>query len=301
MSVIVGVDAGGSTTRALAEVDGKERTIVQDEPANVRTIGVEAAARTMARAIVRALDGATPGAIHIGIAGGGRRGTAALLADALRSHFPTARIEVSTDAQIALRAGVPEGDGIVLISGTGSICYGEIGGRSYRAGGFGLAIGDEGSGAAIGAAALNLALRARDGRGPREPLFDAVEAQLGATDPQTMLDSVYGDPDPNRILASLAPLVIESATAGERTATRIVQGAALELHDLVKAVVRNANAAQLELPLVLAGGMFAQNSLLSFLLETRIANDFPLLSLIKNSPQPVYGALALARASLVAP
>ncbi|HVA28721.1 MAG TPA: BadF/BadG/BcrA/BcrD ATPase family protein [Candidatus Baltobacteraceae bacterium] len=297
MSVVVGVDAGGSSTRALASVDGAQGELVREAAANLRAVGVEGAATIIARAIAKALDGASADAIHVGIAGGGRRGMAAALAQALRSRFPSSGVDVSDDARIALRAGVPSGDAVALISGTGSIAYAEIGDARFRAGGFGHAIGDGGSGAAIGSAALNLALRSYDGRTPREPLFDRLETALGSSDPQAILDSVYGDGDPPRALAALAPLVLSAAANGERSATRIVQTAALELYELVKSVVRSAAVGERDLPLVLAGGMLASNSPLTFLLETRIASDFPHLSVQKASPDPVYGALALARAA----
>jgi len=296
MPVSVGVDAGGSSTRALASIDGVLGSLALEGPANLRTVGLDAAVETLSRAIEKALAGAKPDTIHIGIAGGGRRGTAATLADVLRARFPSAQVSVSDDARIALRAGIASGDGIVLIAGTGSIAYAEVGPAQFRAGGFGHAIGDAGSGAAIGSSALNLALRAHDGRAPREPLFDRLQEQLGSNDPQAILEGIYGGGDPARALAALAPLVLAAASSGERSATKIVQTAALELHDLMKAVVRSASIGDRDVPLVFAGGMLEANSPLTFLLETRIGNDFPHVSVRKNCPPPVHGALALAAA-----
>jgi N-acetylglucosamine kinase-like BadF-type ATPase len=289
------VDAGGSATRAIAAVDDKEGEIAFEGAANLRTAGIEETANTLARAIAAALDGAEADAIHVGAAGAGRRGMAAGLAAALHSRFPTATVEVSDDARIALRAGAPAGDAIALIAGTGSIAYAEIGGERVRAGGFGHAIGDAGSGAAIGSAALNLALRAHDGRIPAEPLFERLALQLGSSDAQDILDAVYGDGNSVRTLAALAPLVLAAASEGERSATKIVQAAALELFELVKSVVRRAGVEKREVPLVLAGGLLGSNSPLSFLLEARIANEFPHLIVTKNVRPAVYGALALAR------
>ncbi len=299
MSVFVGVDAGGSATRAVASHDGRESELAREGAAILSSAGVEAVADTLARAIATALGGADAAAIHVGAAGAGRRGMAAALAAALHARFPTAKVQVSDDARIALRAGVPSGDGIVLIAGTGSIAYAEIGEARFRAGGFGHAIGDAGSAAAIGAAALNLALRALDERLPHEPLFDRLQGQFGSSELQAILEGVYRDGDPARVLASLAPLVLAAATAGERSATKIVQTAALELFELVKSVVRRAGVENRELPLVLAGGLLGSNSPLTFLLETRIAHEFPHLSVSTNVRPPVFGALALAREEAV--
>ncbi|HUN28754.1 MAG TPA: BadF/BadG/BcrA/BcrD ATPase family protein, partial [Alphaproteobacteria bacterium] len=112
---------------------------------------------------------------------------------------------------------------------------------------------------------------------------------------QELLQRVYAEPHPAAIVASVAPLVLERAGAGERAANKIVQAAALELVELLKALVRRAQIETRELPLVFAGGLFAENSLLSYLVETRVLADLPLLQPVKAPPSPAAGALELAR------
>jgi N-acetylglucosamine kinase-like BadF-type ATPase len=296
MPVVVGVDAGGSSTRAIASRDGSEGTVALEGSANVRRVGVGAAAATVARAAARALEGAHPGALHVGISGGGAAATREALERALKDLFPQTLVSVSDDVTIALRAGVANGDALALIAGTGSIACADIAGVQYRAGGYGYLIGDEGSATAIGTAALNLTLRCCDGRVPTEALFKRIQDHLGANGVQSLLDRVYVDPEPLRVIAGLAPLVLAAATAGERSATKVVQGAALGLFELVRTVARAAGVGDRDLPLVLAGGIFETNSVLTFLLETRISNELPNVAVLKGVPIPVYGALAIARA-----
>src|SRR5262249_42303100 len=62
-------------------------------------------------------------------------------------------------------------DGITIVAGTGSICYGERQGKSARAGGWGEVFGDEGSAYWIAVQGLNLFSRMSDGRAPRGPLY----------------------------------------------------------------------------------------------------------------------------------
>ncbi len=298
MSVVVGVDAGGSATSVVVERDGVASGAFEGDAANVRRAGVEDAASTIARAIASATQGQHVDAIAVGAAGAGYRDVAAALESALRARLSGARVSVCDDATIALRAAVPRGDGIVLVSGTGSIAYAIAGDRTYRAGGHGFLLGDEGSGAAIGAAAVRLLLRVYDGRARRDGFIEAVESVLDTESTEDVVQVIYGDDDPVRKLASLAPVVVGCASDGERDATKIVQSAALELSDMLKTVVRSAGVAQRELPVVLAGGLLLQNSLLTYLLETRIVNEYPAFHLIKNPPSPEYGALALARAML---
>jgi N-acetylglucosamine kinase-like BadF-type ATPase len=208
-----------------------------------------------------------------------------------------ATVAVTSDAEIALRAAVAEGDALLLIAGTGSIAYAEIGTKRFRRGGLGHVVGDEGSGYAIGLAALRLLARAFDGRTLRDPMLDAIAAKLGVDDAAALVAVARNDAP----VASIASIVVEHAGSGDRTATKIVQGAALELFELLRALVRASGVGERELPLVLAGGLMAENSMLTYLLETRVANEFPHVHVLKGAPAPHLGALAMARRLAVRP
>ncbi len=300
MSVIVGVDAGGTSTNAVAERDGAILGTFEADAANARTASVEAAAETIARAAASVLGGGVPDALFVGAAGAGREAIARGLQAALAVRLPHTRIGVSDDARIALRAGAPHGDALALIAGTGSIACALVDERFVRTGGYGYLLGDEGSGYALGAAALRLLLKSYDGRAPRDAMLERIEERIGVTDAQALLARIYDAVAPVREIASFAPLVLDAATAGERSATKIVQAAALDLFETLKALVARAGARNRELPLVLAGGLLQRNTLLTFLLETRIVNEMPFLHAVKQPPRPEYGALALARALLAA-
>lgn len=298
MRIAVGVDAGGTSTVAVASRDGVAGEPFVAEPGNASSRGVDAAIEAVVRAIDGALAGDRPDGISVGAAGAGRENVAEFVREALATHYPGAAIAVSDDARIALRAGAPEGDGIVLIAGTGSIAYAEAGERHFRVGGHGYAIDDAGSGFAIGSAAVRLLVRAYDGRVPFDATAVALAKALNTSDALQVLDRVYRDGPPVATLAALAPDVIRLADAGERSAVKIVQGAALELGELVRAIVKASGSAERELPIVLAGGLLKQNNLLTFLLETRIANELPSAYVVKGAPAPCYGALALAERSI---
>lgn len=298
MSIVVGVDAGGSSTSVIVERDGVASGAFEGDAANVRRAGVNDAAATIARAVASATQGEHIDAMVVGAAGAAYDDVASALESALRDRVAGVHVRVCDDAKIALRAAVPEGDGIVLIAGTGSIAYALAGEKSYRAGGHGFLLGDEGSGFALGAAAVRLLLRVYDGRARRDGFIEAIESVLDTEDTEDVHQAIYAGSDPVRKLASLAPVVIGCASDGERDATKIVQAAALELADLLKSVVRLSGLAQRDISVVLAGGLLAQNSLLTYLLETRLVNEFPAFHVVKNPPAPEYGALALARALL---
>lgn len=295
MSIVVGVDAGGSGTSVVVERDRTIAGVFEGDAANVRRAGVEDAAEIIARAIASAARGENVDAVVVGAAGAGDPHVAAHLELALRKHVGDAHIRVVDDALIALRAAVPDGDGVVVISGTGSIAYARAGDESFRAGGHGFLLGDEGSGASIGIAAVRLLLRVYDGRAPRDGFIEAIESVLDVDSIDEATHAIYGGPDPVKKIASLAPAVLACASDGERSATKIVQAAALDLADLLKAVVRKAGVGGRDIPIVFCGGLLAQNSLLTFLLETRVANEYPTFVPVKNPPPAEHGALAMAR------
>ncbi len=293
--LVVGVDAGGSSTVVALEQDGNLLRTHEGPGANASSRGEEAAGDSIAATILSALDGALPHAIFVGAAGAGRPDVAQTLCSVLESRFPGSRIGVRDDAYIALRACVPEGDGAVVIAGTGSIAYAQRGNAEFRSGGYGYLLGDEGSGFSIGAAALKLVLRAFDERAPREPFVEILAARLGVEDGNAILRTIYGNRNPIAAIAAVAPIVLEHADLGDRSANKIVQAAALELSEMAKSIVKRADLAHSGAPLVLAGSLLRNNSLLTFLLESRLKNDLPEMPVFKAQAQPFSGALAAAR------
>lgn len=298
MRVAVGVDAGGSSTVVGISHDGVFVRKSVGPGANPSSQGIESASDTIARTITAGLDGVVPDAIVVGAAGAGRGEAVREMTAALQSRFTGAIVAVSDDAHIALRAAVPAGPGAVLIAGTGSIAYAQWEGVSYRSGGYGYLLGDEGSGFAIGAAVAKTLLHHYDGRVPRDEFVDAIEVALDARSPLDVLARIYGNPNAVTGVAALAPLAIELANRGSRSASKIVQTAALELAELVKSLVKRAGMAASGAPIVLAGGLLGCNSLLTFLLETRLQNDLPAMPILKNACEPYAGALAAAERAL---
>ncbi len=292
--IAVGVDAGGSKTAVTYSMDGECKGVWYGGSANPTVHGAERAGDSIAKTIELALDGALPGAIFVGAAGAGREDVARELRNALESRFAGATVEVRDDAYIALRAAVPEGDGTVVIAGTGAIAYAEKNGMGFRSGGYGYLFGDAGSGFGIGAAAIDRLLRAYDGRAPRDTFSEELEAALEVRSLNETLQKVYAAPAPARALAALAPIVIESAGRGDRSASKIVQQAAAELNSLVKGAISAAGLTGSNAPIAFSGGLLSASSLLTFLLETRLLNDFPEMPILKDNPAPSAGALCAA-------
>jgi N-acetylglucosamine kinase-like BadF-type ATPase len=301
--ICVGVDAGGSATVAAVSEDGTLRREARGPGANPTTLGVDDAADVIIKVVREALAGAHPAAIHVGAAGAGRARIAEHLRELFGLAFRGAHVAVGDDAAIALRAAIPKGDGAVLIAGTGSTAYAEHGTRAQRVGGLGYLAGDEGSAYWIGMQAVKLYGRVLDGRANRDETTDLAARALDAPDRETYLAALYDAPTKPAKIAALAPSIIAFAGKGNRASTKIVQAAAQELGDLLKSALRAVDLLDTSPHVALAGGLFAENSLLSFLVETRLNGDVAGASVVKGAGEPVHGALRLAEraAAAVAP
>ena len=299
--ICVGVDAGGTTTIAATSEDGAFRREARGPGANPTTLGVDDAADVIITTIRDALGGADPAAIHVGAAGSGRAKVAENLRELIVLAFRHAKVAVGDDAAIALRAAIPDGAGAVLIAGTGSVAYAEHGARAQLAGGLGYLAGDEGSAFWIGMQAVKLYGRVLDGRATRDETTDLVARTLDAPDRERYVAALYDAPLKPAKVASLAPSIIAFAGKGNRASTKIVQAAALELGDLVKSALRAVELLDASPRIALAGRLFAENSLLSFLIETRLNGDVAGAAIVKGGDAPVRGALRLAERAASAP
>jgi N-acetylglucosamine kinase-like BadF-type ATPase len=164
------------------------------------------------------------------------------------------RIDVVSDAALVLAAGTPDGWGLALVAGTGSIAWGRTAdGREDRAGGWGYLLGDEGSGYALALAALRAVVRAADGAGALTALGERLLGRMGLREARELVAVVYGGALDRAALAALAPVVVESAD--DAVAAGIVEEQARELARTGAAAARRLGFAGRAFPLALAGGL----------------------------------------------
>lgn len=125
-------------------------------------------------------------------------------------------------------------DGINVVAGTGSICYGERDGRRVRVGGWGELFGDEGSGHWIAIRGLQAFSRMSDGRLAEGPLLEAMRERLELAADLDVIDVTmgrwHGD---RRRVAALSTMVALAAERGDDEARVILAEAAAELVSLV--------------------------------------------------------------------
>src|SRR5262249_35207865 len=192
----------------------------------------------------------------LGLAGAGRPEDQNIIKEWARGVHLAFTVEVTTDAAILLAAGTPDGWGLALVAGTGSIAYGQSAdGRTARAGGWGYLMGDEGSAYALVLAGLRAVARAVDGRGPATRLTERFLAELGLRQPQELVPAVYRNGRDRATLASLAPLLFDAADTGDMVAGLIVKEGARDLAEMAQAVTQALGFGESTVPTALSGGI----------------------------------------------
>ncbi len=295
---VLGLDAGGTKTVCLlADEHGQVRASARGPGANLQSLGELEVEKVLYEVMESVLAGETspPAAICLGIAGVDRPGDGAIIRGIMRRIGQKAPVLVVNDALIALVAGAGDGPGIVLISGTGSICYGRNErGQAARSGGWGYILADEGSGWWIGREALAAVMREADGRGPATALTQKVLEHYRATVVGDLVHEIYFRDTRRRGVAGLARLVQAAADDGDVVARQILVAGATELVIAARSVATKLEMRGLQFPLVLAGGIFRGVPTLRAEVMSRVAEVAPRSQPQVLEDEPAVGAVRLA-------
>ncbi|MGC8639580.1 MAG: N-acetylglucosamine kinase [Isosphaeraceae bacterium] len=308
---LLGVDGGGTSTEAwLAEPGGRILGRGKAGPSNAKAVGLPAARQALEAAIRAAFDdahlpSAPADAACLGLAGFDRPDDRRVLAGWVQESRWAHRLVLANDGDLVIAAGTPEGWGIGVIAGTGSIAVGRTpDGQSARAGGWGHLIGDEGSAYAVVLDALRWVARRADGREPRpvgrDPLTERLCAALGVTVTSQIVTAIYAQGVDRSRIAALAPDVIAACASCPETAARLLVPAGQALAEMVVAVARSLGWLSGALPLAAAGGfLLSAPPVLEALTDGLAMQGYE--TKVTRVPDPVRGAVVLAERALIPP
>lgn len=301
--LVLGIDGGATkTVAALADArTGAELGRGEGGPSNIQAVGVTSALHELNAAVVGAFKAAQlkrvpVTAAALGLAGVDRaegsdviRGWAELvqLAD---------RVSVANDATLLFAAGTPDGWGLAVIAGTGSIAFTlDAHGNDARAGGWGYLLGDEGSAFRVGLRGLRAACRAADRTGAPTALLPALLKELGSEDPREFIPAVYRGKWDKAAIAALAPVVLALAASGDAVANGIVEQETHELARTAAGAVRAGGLPTEGVPVALTGGLVVESASYRerFLGQLRACGVNP--GPVGVVDDPVVGAVVLAR------
>ena len=305
MSLVLGVDGGGTSTTAwLAGPDGKVLGRGVGGPSNIKAVGAESARASLDRAIAGAFQDARldPRPVEVscfGLAGFDRPEDKDWLGAWAGGSSWGRRLVLVNDGDLVVAAGTPEGWGVGVIAGTGSIAVGRSQtGKTARSGGWGHLIGDEGSGYRIALAGLRLVARRADGRScwvaeKPDVLTARLSEALGIRSTTELVSAIYRKEFDRARIASMAPAVVAAGEVDPIVTAEILEPAGFELAEMVGAVARRLEILGGNLPLACAGSFLLNCSSTSKAMESRLTS---LGYKVEASAvrEPVQGALVLA-------
>lgn len=299
--VVVGVDGGGTKTRALlVGFDGTVLAEASGGASNVQKKGVAGSAEVIFDLVGKCIEksGSSHQAVAhvvVGAAGAGRPSTRSELTSAIstlaqKQKTPLSQITVETDARIALEAASPGKPVIALIAGTGSIAlYRTDDGSIQRAGGWGSLIGDEGSGYAIARDACAAVMKAFDGRSEKTLLTEKAKEHFGITDLEDLVPKIHSE---KTELAPFAEKVFEAVAGRDRVAKQILIHAASELVECVR-ILTLAHPPKHKLPVCPMGGLLENENEYSKLVREKLSATLPQIVVQKPKFPAAFGAAIL--------
>lgn len=318
MNIFLGVDAGGTKTRA--KLINSENQILGEGHgggANPHNQDLEKVLSNVGLAVLTAVKQAEGKLGHniqhldgtcIGMAGLDTQADRDLVSSGLKAGMMKTwcsqnGLLLVNDGFIGLRSGTDENFGICIISGTGSNVYGiSRDGTQAQAGDWGFILGDGGSGFAMGQELLREAMKEYDGRSSKSILSEKILNHLNFSDHVEMIRWVYGDGVPVRDIAGLTRLFEDSEFSQMQIVARVVDRAVEYQRSAFQAVVKKLGLENQLFTTVLAGGLMNLGSVhYPQKLQSTINSCCPTANAIIQAKQPVEGALALAHEMYLKP
>ncbi len=296
MSFFIGIDGGGTKTRCILGDDRHELARGSASSCKVQRVGEACARHSLAAAIHEACvqAGISPQQIARTCAGitGSARAEIASVMRRLVGGIVGGEVEVVGDVEIAFEDAFNVGQGVIVIAGTGSIAYGRnLSGEVARAGGWGWAVSDEGSGHWVGTEAVRAVLRARD-RGQPTQLLPEIQDALGAKSFDDFIVKLNASPGPD--YSTLFPVVASSGGNGDSLAAEVLHRAGNELAKMTGVVVNRLCEGQ-ACSVAMHGGVFSGSSIVRQSFFEALCVQSPQASLLQRVIDPARGALERAR------
>lgn len=302
--VLLGFEAGGTRTTARAALLSGE--VLADRvfgPGNLHLLSDRELVRLF-REIARALP--RPAAIGVGMAGVRTPADHDRVLRVLDVVWPGTPARVSHDLEVALWAAGPAGGKrhpgarVLVLSGTGSCCYGDGGSRDVTAkiGGWGHILGDKGSAHDIAIRALKAVVFYLDRDGAWSRLGERLLAAAGLNSPEDLVGWVQAAGKAE--VAALAPQVFAAWSERDRIAADIVAAAAEGLaKDAVACARRLTKPGRWPVDFVLAGGVLLGQPRFATRVKREIRRMWRGETVVRGlAVDAVAGAVALAREAL---
>jgi N-acetylmuramic acid 6-phosphate etherase len=293
----LGIEGGGThTVVLLADASGWTLRRQETGPANMKLL-TDAQLTQRFRSIATALP--VPDALGIGLSGAWAEADFRRIRSAAAKAWPRIPCYATNDLETALTAAadgkrterIPQ---ILIVSGTGSGCYGKsVKGRGVKVGGWGHVLGDKGSGYDIGLRALQAVVDGYDHELVWPDLGGRLLRALQLNEPNDLIDWAQGA-DKTEI-ASLAVEVFAAWGHKDRTAAEILAGAARSLARDAAACARRLTKRGTFVQFVLTGSILLKQPRFAAQVGRELRKLWPKGAVTPLKRESVWGAVELAR------
>lgn len=294
--VILGIDCGG--TRSVAIASTRERQMlgrIEAGPGNLKLLS-DAQLRELFAGFKKHFP--EPEVIGVGMAGCRTNADQARVRRTIEETWPAAKSVVTNDLETALAAADNPDDAgpiarVLMVSGTGSCCFGRgLEGQEAKIGGWGHLLGDQGSGYAIGIAALKSVVQELDRTGKWPLLGQKLLQSLLLNEPNELIPWMQNASKDE--VANLSKEVFAAAQKGEGLSRKIVDAAAKALAEDAVHCARKIAPAKAPLLFVLAGGLFQKQERFANSVHRKILKMRRTSSSMVLPREPAWGAVELA-------
>jgi N-acetylmuramic acid 6-phosphate etherase len=296
--LFLGIEGGGSHTVALL-VDARKHFQQRFEagPANVRLL-TDVQLVDLFQSIADAFP--RPDTLAIGMAGARAESDWARIREAAGKVWPQIPCYATNDLETALSAaepanGQPADIRVLVLSGTGSCCYGRNStGKTAKIGGWGHILGDKGSGYEIGLRALKAVAFFYDRDCAWSNLGQQLLQRLQLNEPNELIS--WAQTAEKAQIGSLAVEVFSAWRKGDEIAAEIINSARESLaQDAVACAGQLAVNTRMPVQFILAGSTLLKQPHFTREVTARIKKLWPAAVISPLERDSVWGAVALAQ------
>ena len=292
MPIFLGLDCGGSSSRAMA-LDQTGALIHQGQAGSANLVSTPE--RRLRSNLLQATRECPAADFICGCFAGlmteqdRNRAESYLLA-----IYPSAKVQAEPDYAAAY-AACETGTDICVIAGTGSLVCSRVGGRMVKSGGRGFILGDEGSGYQFGREALLEYLR--NPREASESVRESVQKQFDTMEESAIVSRLYQSASPQSVLSKFAKAFGHDAKEGRAYALNFID---LQMNLLTDVVIKHAGRHfpdVQELKITLAGGLWQNAPQFRDAFTRWLEEKLPKMKLEVQRivKPPVFGAVMLAK------
>jgi N-acetylglucosamine kinase-like BadF-type ATPase len=313
LGYILGVDGGGTKTTALiADIKGNHMAESKSGPSNYKSVGVKSAKENINNAVISVIENLGLRNKHklifkstcFGLAGNDSNEDTKIYKeiifnDVIEKYLDRNKIIICNDTRIGLAAGSDSKNGVMIICGTGSNCFGiNEQGKETKVNGWDYILGDEGSGYEIGIKALRALMRAYDGRGSATILSKTILEDLNIKNISELIRWAYRNSFSKDKISAIAKTVCRTAEMGDKISIKILEEEAAEAINSVTVVVNKLNLADKNFDLIFVGNVFECEKYFKSVLMKKLKGEFPKINFKPLTKKPVGGAIKLALENL---